>query len=277
MKDWDPSKPNEMTRSFHMLFRPFFRKHDVQVGKWTPELDTRIKDFFKTRISQDLTEKQWKSLVRRFKSQYKEYFEIKTTFNSTNDGWLVGDSIVGKKVNCLFYIRNTKTHESYTGIVSSQSNTILHSIFKKIQPSTYTIRFDDGEIFDYNIFRIEGHYYRVGTRRLTISKMTFEPEPEPCNDPYKKICAICMVQCVNTVCVPCGHACMCKGCAKRVFGGRAMCPICQQHIQFIQHLYYSGKDNNEEIDRLKSEIDKLKSNIESNIESEIDKLKSNIA
>ena len=50
-------------------------------------------------------------------------------------------------------------------------------------------------------------------------------------------------------------------------------PICQQRIQFIQHLYYSGKDNNEEIVRLKSEIDKLKSNIE----LEIDKLKSNIA
>jgi len=255
MKDWNPSNPNEKKRSFHTLFRPFFREYDVQVGKWTQELEASIKDFLKRRIDHDLTEDQWKSLVRRFKSQYKEYFELKATFNSGNDGWLVGDSIVGKRVTCEF------TLGTYKGIITSHSKTILHSIFRKIQPSTYTIRFDDGEIAQYNIFRIGDQYDRVGTRRLTISPLTFEPEPEPCNDPHQKMCTVCMIQCVNTVLVPCGHACMCKGCANRVFEGRVKCPICQQRIQVIQRMYYSGYDNNEEIDRLKSEIDKLKSDL----------------
>jgi hypothetical protein len=259
MEPFNVSRPTEMARSFIRFFPAFFGV-DRSLNLYRVEI--RIKKFLQSLINQDLTPDQWKSLVRRFKSQYKKYFQHKTTFNATDDGWLVGDEFVGQRVTCLFNDRVTQSTKSYGGIISSQDNTILHSIFKKIQPSTYTIIFDDGEISTYNIFRGGKEYYRVGTRILSLSDLYVEREPEPCNDPHQKECIVCMVQCVNSLCVPCGHACMCMGCANRIFAADAKCPICRQHIQRVQNMYYSGKENNEMIDGLKSEIVKLKSDID---------------
>jgi len=256
MEPFNVSRPTEMARSFNSFFPAFFR-----VDRSLNLFDIRIKKFLQSLIDQDLTPDQWKSLVRRFKSQYKKYFQHKTTFNATGDGWLVGDEFVGQRVTCSFNVQGTQSSKLYGGIISSQDNTILHSIFKKIQPSTYTIIFDDGEISPYNIFRVGKEYYRVGARLLSLSGLYVEREPEPCNDPHQKECIVCMVQCVNSLCVPCGHACMCMGCANRIFAADAKCPICRQHIQRVQNMYYSGKEKNEMIDGLKSEIVKLKSDI----------------
>lgn len=46
-------------------------------------------------------------------------------------------------------------------------------------------------------------------------------------------CVVCMAKPVQVVCVPCGHACMCKKCGKRV----PTCPVCRVDILRRQKLF----------------------------------------
>jgi len=43
-------------------------------------------------------------------------------------------------------------------------------------------------------------------------------------------CKICMDEKINTVCVPCGHQCLCVGCSKKIQG---QCPICKQAVEQV--------------------------------------------
>ena len=63
-------------------------------------------------------------------------------------------------------------------------------------------------------------------------------------DTSRQLCVVCYTNCVDTVMVPCGHACMCHGCAKRVKETSGKCPICRRLIEnintIIPHIYYAG-------------------------------------
>jgi len=60
---------------------------------------------------------------------------------------------------------------------------------------------------------------------------------------YKSMleCKICFDDAVNTVLLPCGHACCCKDCSVRLKFGTwdSKCPICRSKIQNISMLYFS--------------------------------------
>jgi len=60
---------------------------------------------------------------------------------------------------------------------------------------------------------------------------------------YKSMleCKICFDDTVNTVLLPCGHACCCKDCSVRLKFAtwESKCPICRSKIQNISMLYFS--------------------------------------
>ena len=78
-----------------------------------------------------------------------------------------------------------------------------------------------------------------------------EEEADPCEDTSRQLCVVCMTSCVDTVLVPCGHACMCHGCTTRVKETSGKCPICRRMIEHINtiipNIYYAGiaRDNDE--------------------------------
>jgi hypothetical protein len=54
------------------------------------------------------------------------------------------------------------------------------------------------------------------------------PRPKPVLE-----CAVCAERRVAIVCVPCGHACMCRACSRRL----RHCPICHARVMRRQKLY----------------------------------------
>ena len=45
----------------------------------------------------------------------------------------------------------------------------------------------------------------------------------------EKTCVVCMDAKIDTVCVPCGHLCLCQGCAPLI-DNQGNCPYCRQII-----------------------------------------------
>jgi hypothetical protein len=39
-------------------------------------------------------------------------------------------------------------------------------------------------------------------------------------------CCVCMTEEKNWIFIPCGHACVCKDCAKDIMGSTRECPLC---------------------------------------------------
>ena len=54
----------------------------------------------------------------------------------------------------------------------------------------------------------------------------------------KQLCCICLLNKIGTICIPCGHACMCKKCSNDYDKTNA-CPICRKEIQNIFDMFIS--------------------------------------
>lgn len=261
---WNPQEPAKMGVKFDALFREFMDtlKSPCQ------EIDAAtLKNFILERISAasrqllfrrpNISEDKWKSIRRRFKTQFNKYRRTITTFDKNDDGWLADASLKGKRVSCEFWNTRDTINKSYKGTIrriDANSNVSREARRLKITGcSSYEVEFDDNDIKRYNIFRFKNEYWRVGNGFTGWTKLKFiapEPEPEPCDDPHQKMCTACYVQCVNVVIIPCGHACLCMRCARRV----NICPMCRGPIRRLQVMYYSGVDNTTETDKLKAEL-----------------------
>jgi len=68
------------------------------------------------------------------------------------------------------------------------------------------------------------------------------PEVSVGNDVGSKLeCKVCLDKSVDTVLLPCGHACCCYGCSVKIKFSTwdAKCPICRSRIQTVSMLYFS--------------------------------------
>ena len=52
----------------------------------------------------------------------------------------------------------------------------------------------------------------------------------------RNVCCICLSNKLNTICIPCGHACMCKGCSKK-YNNNDGCPICRKKINNVFDMF----------------------------------------
>ena len=52
------------------------------------------------------------------------------------------------------------------------------------------------------------------------------------------VCCICLSNKTNTICIPCGHACMCKKCGNG-YDKNDGCPICRKNIQNVFDMFIS--------------------------------------
>ena len=52
------------------------------------------------------------------------------------------------------------------------------------------------------------------------------------------ICCICLSNKINAICIPCGHACMCKKCSND-YDKNDACPICRKNIQNVFDMFIS--------------------------------------
>ena len=80
--------------------------------------------------------------------------------------------------------------------------------------------------------------YPLPRRLPETPPVTFDtqPRPAPLKDEQLRVpmaCTVCMEQVIDTVLVPCGHACMCKWCADlwAEEKGSKSCPICRKTVQ----------------------------------------------
>lgn len=272
---WNPQEPAKKNVKFDALFRDFMWTH---LQNPYAKIDALVlKNFILERISAaarqyrhlvfrrpEISVGDWKSIQRRFKTQFNKYRRTITTIDKNEDGWLVDSSILDKRVSCSFWNNpHDRIEKSYEGTIRRiDANTVVSEGVKQLDISncsSYRVEFDDKDIKYYNIFRFKNEYWRVGANFDRWAKLKFiapepEPEPEPCDDPHQKMCTACYVQCVNALIIPCGHACMCMSCAKRVQAGQGRCPICRGLIQRLQTMYYSGVDDDTEMNKLRAEL-----------------------
>jgi len=73
-----------------------------------------------------------------------------------------------------------------------------------------------------------------------------EEEAKPCGEQHRERCCVCTVRCVDTICLPCGHLCMCWHCATRVLNRDKKCPICRKQIELLKPVFYAGIEPEEE-------------------------------
>ena len=107
------------------------------------------------------------------------------------------------------------------------------------------LTFDTSQVTDMDLmFEYEGEAIsRTRNEDDTDSETDDEDDEDEegkavqCTDEDKQLCAVCMFSCVDTVLVPCGHACMCHRCAKRVKRMSRKCPICRVPIERILDLH----------------------------------------
>ena len=64
-----------------------------------------------------------------------------------------------------------------------------------------------------------------------------EPASAPAAEP--RACVICMTATPDHVFKPCGHLCLCAGCAVRVRRDRLACPVCRRPQRAIERVFHA--------------------------------------
>ncbi|KAL2630801.1 hypothetical protein R1flu_015487 [Riccia fluitans] len=63
-----------------------------------------------------------------------------------------------------------------------------------------------------------------------------EPDPKMGDTEVDSICCICMVGTKGAAFIPCGHT-FCRGCTRKLYIERGLCPLCNQEIQDVLNIY----------------------------------------
>jgi hypothetical protein len=71
-------------------------------------------------------------------------------------------------------------------------------------------------------------------KKCPICSISFMP---PLRIYHNPTCVICYTKNTNTICLPCGHICMCYDCALEVYSSYMKCPLCSQDIKSFKHIF----------------------------------------
>ena len=191
-----------------------------------------------------------------------ELFEFLGTFNAPLDQW---DTSQVTDMRGMF--SNASSFNQPITFDTSQV-TDMQDMFREATAFNQPLTFDTSQVTE-----MEGMFYEASSfnQPLTFNTsqgtnmdymfddataMTFprprvddsssEEEAEPCEDNHRQLCCVCVVRCVDTVCLPCGHLCMCWHCATRVLNLSTKCPICRKQIESVKKVYYAGVEQVEE-------------------------------
>jgi len=118
-----------------------------------------------------------------------------------------------------------------------QAGLIIQSISHAITPRSRRLNSVSGS----NIEATASGEFR-STRSASVSSAEkVVPDLSVGNFGTKLECKVCLDKSVNTVLLPCGHACCCHECSVKVKFATwdAKCPICRSRIQSVSMLYFS--------------------------------------
>lgn len=102
----------------------------------------------------------------------------------------------------------------------------------------------DHDVFNFNgenlickncgIIDFKNNMFKCNICKMKISKTVRQFED---ND----VCAICLENPSNTVFLPCGHKCVCYGCANRCMCHKKICPICQAKTACFRYDFFPSR------------------------------------
>lgn len=64
-----------------------------------------------------------------------------------------------------------------------------------------------------------------------------EQEPEDPDISEEEACVVCLSRRKSYVCVPCGHLCLCAGCARDFTGAGNTCPLCRKPVGSLMKVF----------------------------------------
>ena len=114
----------------------------------------------------------------------------------------------------------------YKLIIINNKNSI-NNFYNKILEIKYL---SDKMKYDNKIETLKNIEYKIKekTEKLAILELEIKNIDLPC----KQKCSICLDEIKTHIIVPCGHKCLCDGCAKQVIDMNS-CPICRTPIKSV--------------------------------------------
>jgi len=118
-----------------------------------------------------------------------------------------------------------------------QAGLIIQSISHAITPRSRRLN----SVSESNIEASASGELRMTRSASVSSAEKVVPDVSVGNIGTKLECKVCLDQSVNTVLLPCGHACCCQDCSVKLkfTTWDAKCPICRSRIQTVSMLYFS--------------------------------------
>ena len=74
---------------------------------------------------------------------------------------------------------------------------------------------------------------------LSAAVSQLELSGTPLSTDEQTLCVVCMDAPKTHAIVPCGHVCICEGCAEKLLAPQAplVCPMCREHATMVMKLY----------------------------------------